>query len=253
MYLLYMDESGSTGTDYDNKQQPIFSLAGVCVEDYKWHEIDNKFEKEKIKIYPEFQNNEIHAMELFNAPRSSIFNKYSWKENLVALEQIVNLIISLDITLFITTIDKQLFKKHLYNKFSTSIKLDPYLYAFGNMYYSFNESLITQNSYGIVFTDEIKSVSEGLDLIYPKLKEDNNKIIEKSLYLDSKKNNFIQIADVCALYFNKVKCIQSNYHSYNEIKTSHCLNMQQKLMRKFNTTHILNSSHTISDIDNLFK
>lgn len=77
MYLMYIDESGSTGTDYENKQQPIFSLAGICVEDCKWHEINNKFEEEKIKIYPEFKNNEIHAMELFNVHCSSIFNKYS--------------------------------------------------------------------------------------------------------------------------------------------------------------------------------
>lgn len=29
MYLMYADESGNTGTDYDNKEQPIFVLAGV--------------------------------------------------------------------------------------------------------------------------------------------------------------------------------------------------------------------------------
>lgn len=31
MYLMYADESGSTGTDYDNPQQKIFTLAGVAV------------------------------------------------------------------------------------------------------------------------------------------------------------------------------------------------------------------------------
>lgn len=253
MYLMYADESGSTGTDYDNKQQPVFSLVGVCVEDCKWHEINNKFEEEKLKIYPEFKNNEIHATELFNAPRSSVFNKYSWNENINALEKIVNLITDLDITIYNTTIDKQEFKKHISYKFCNSIKLDPYLYAFGNIYYSFNESLLDLNSYGIIFTDEIQSVSEGLELLYPKLNEDNNNIIEKSLYLDSKKNNFIQIADVCALYFNKYRCIQQQYHTYNDIKMEHCLNMYQKLLKK---TYMFPSSvnrHTADDIDNLFK
>ena len=41
------------------------------VEDCKWNKINNKFGEEKIKIYPEFKNIEIHATELFNAPMSS--------------------------------------------------------------------------------------------------------------------------------------------------------------------------------------
>lgn len=253
MYLMYVDESGSTGIDYDNKQQPIFSLAGICVEDCKWHEINNKFEEGKVKIYPEFKEYEIHATELFNAPRSSVFNKYSWTENLEALEKIVNLITNLDIKIYNTTIDKQGFKKHMSYKFSNSIKLDPYLYAFGNMYYSFNEFLLFLDSYGIIFTDEIHSVTDGLEVLYPKLKENNDNIIEKSLYLDSKKNNFIQIADVCALYFNKYRCIEQQYHTYNDIKTKHCLEMYQKILSK---TKIFPSNiikHTPDDIDDLFK
>ena len=100
MYLMYADESGNTGTDYDNKEQPIFSLAGIVVEDKNWHKINDYFETEKIKIYPEFKEYEIHATELFNAPKSSIFNKYSWESNLEALEKIVNLIISCDLKLY---------------------------------------------------------------------------------------------------------------------------------------------------------
>ena len=50
MYLMYADESGNTGTDYDNKEQPILSLAGIVVEDKKWHEINDYFEEEKNKL-----------------------------------------------------------------------------------------------------------------------------------------------------------------------------------------------------------
>lgn len=252
MYLMYADESGSTGTDYDNKQQPIFSLAGICVEDCMWHKINNEFENKKVEIYPEFKNNEIHATELFNAPRSSIYNKYSWKENLNALEKIVDLIVSFDITIHYTAIDKLDFKKHIHSKFGNSIRIDPYLFAFGNIYYSFNEDLLALNSYGLVFNDEIQSVSNGLEILYPKLRKENSRIIEKSLYLDSKKNNFIQMADVCALYFNKYRCIQKKYHKYNDIKMEHCLNMHQKLIVKAfkHPNNVLR--HTVDDIDKLF-
>ena len=50
MYLMYADESGNTGTDYDNKEQPIFVLAGVLVEDRKWHKINKLFNQRKVEI-----------------------------------------------------------------------------------------------------------------------------------------------------------------------------------------------------------
>ena len=56
MYLLYADESGNTGTDLDNKQQPIFVLAGILVNDKNWHKINNKFNKGKIEILPILEN-----------------------------------------------------------------------------------------------------------------------------------------------------------------------------------------------------
>ena len=91
----------------------------------------------------------------------------------------------------------------------------------------------------------------GLELLYPKLQEDNRNIIEKSLYLDSRKSNFIQIADICALYFNKYRCITQNYHMYNEIKAEHCINMYKKIKTKFPANNI--RKHSTESIDNLFK
>ena len=66
MELMYLDESGSTGLDLDNKNQPFFVLAGVSVSDNNWHKIKNFFETEKNKIYPDFKNFEIHTNELYN-------------------------------------------------------------------------------------------------------------------------------------------------------------------------------------------
>lgn len=41
MYLMYADESGSTGIDYDNPQQKVFTLAGLAVSDEDWYELNN--------------------------------------------------------------------------------------------------------------------------------------------------------------------------------------------------------------------
>lgn len=253
MYLLYTDESGSTGTNYDDPQQPIFSFTGICVEDCKWNEVNNKFNEEKVKIYQEFSENEIHACELFNPSKKSIYKKHSWKENLEALEKIVDLITSLDITIFNASLDKKVFKKYISNQFGSAIKIDPYLYAFGATYQKFNQFAKQNGSYGIIFSDEIKSLTDGIELLYPKLKEHNANIIESSLFLDSKKNNFIQMADVCAIYFNKYFCIAKGYHNYNDLKQNHCIKMYNKLLSKLYVAPQTSETFSLNEIDRLFK
>ena len=51
MYLMYADESGNTGSDLDNKEQPIFVLSGIFVETNKWHHINDYFNR-KTKQFP---------------------------------------------------------------------------------------------------------------------------------------------------------------------------------------------------------
>ena len=51
MKLYYADESGNTGMDLDNKEQPIFVLGSICLEDKNWHEINNYFNKRKVEMF----------------------------------------------------------------------------------------------------------------------------------------------------------------------------------------------------------
>ncbi len=225
MVLLYVDESGSTGNDLDNKTQPYFVLAGVGVLDNKWHEVNDYFEKEKIKIYPEFESLEIHTNELFNSNPKSAFYKNDWKYNFMLLEKIVELISTLNVRITHVVLNKKAYKKH----FGNNIIVDPYLYSYTTLYEQFNTSLQDANEYGIVFCDELRKMEKSLEILYPRLKVDNRNVIEKTFYLNSKKNNFIQIADVCSFYINKYNCIQRNYSTMDTFKKEHCLKMYEKI------------------------
>lgn len=77
MYVLYADEAGNTGVDYDNRQQPIFSLSGIVVDTDEWNNLNDYItEKQKI-IIPEFPDCELHATEIFNSKK--------WATGMVAL------------------------------------------------------------------------------------------------------------------------------------------------------------------------
>ena len=59
------------------------------------------------------------------------------------------------------------------------------------------------------------------------------------------------MADVCALYLNKYLCITKNYHKYNEIKTTHCLAIYEKISSLIINNMALEDC-TFTDIDNFF-
>lgn len=225
MYLMYLDESGSTGLDLENSNQPIFVLAGILINDKNWHQVNDTFEKEKIRIYPDFKNLEIHTNEIFNSNRKSAFYHNFWKDNLNIIEKLVDVITTLDITIFCTVINKKLYKK----KYGNNIIVDPYLFAFAALYEKFNDFLTRHNQYGIMFCDELKNIEKSLEILYPKLKTDNKNIIEKTFYLDSKKNNFIQIADLCSFYINKFYCLSRNLTNMDPFKKEHCLKMYEEI------------------------
>ena len=227
MELFYLDESGSTGLDLDNKTQPVFVLASVQVTDKNWHSVNDYFEEEKQKIYPDFKNVEIHTNELYNSNPKSYFHKNEWKYNFQILENIVELISSLNIKVHFSYVVKKIYKKH----FGNNIIVDPYLYSFAVTYKKINDYLSKQNSYGIIFCDELKSMENSLEILYPNLKKDNKNIIERTFYLDSKKNNYIQIADVFSFYANKYLTICCNNSTMDEFKKNHCIKMFTKLSK----------------------
>lgn len=234
MYLIYADESGNTGIDYDNKEQPIFVLAGVLVQDINWHKINKKFNENKIKILPILENHEIHTNELFNSSKKSIFNQYDWKNNFKTLESLVDSIIKLDIQIQFVAIDKKFFKKSINDTFKNTIKIDPYIYSFGILYDNISDVLTKHNNKGIIFLDNILTIPSTLHNIYPILSKDNNTMIEEAMFLNSKNSNFIQIADIFAFYIEKFYSINNGYKKYSTIKEEHCLKMYKKLKKLIN-------------------
>lgn len=238
MYLMYADESGSTGTDYDNPQQKIFTLAGVAVPESDWYILNNEIQKRKYEISHDLVKYEIHANEIFqgskNPKKGYDFRKNSVDENLRILEKLVDMIVEFNVPIFSVVIHKQNFKKFIAKTHGNSIKIDPYLYAFSFLSIDFNNYLINKNENGMILLDENNNIVDSLENLYSKLSFDNfendtNNIIENALFLESKKNNFIQLADLCNFYINKYCTIKWFSPLKNNKKNEHCIKMYKKL------------------------
>lgn len=173
MYLLYADESGNTGTDLDNKQQPIFVLCGLAVKSDDWYNINYMFQKRKEEICPDLKSSEIHTTDIFSASKNKSkgydFRKYSLEEDLHILEQLVNFVVDMKFPIFATGILKSNFKKFIARELGSSIKIDPYLLSFINLSNGYNNFLIENKSNGIIFLDEVREKVKDIDILYDKL------------------------------------------------------------------------------------
>ena len=131
MFILYLDESGNTGTDYDNPTQKIFTLAGLALNDKDWYDLNYKIQREKEMISPDLVNYEIHTNDIFQSSRNIAkgydFRKNTIEYNLNMLEKLVDLVVDLNLPIFCVVIDKQKFKKFITKVHGSSIKIDPYL------------------------------------------------------------------------------------------------------------------------------
>lgn len=237
MYLMYADESGNTGTDLDNKQQPIFVLAGILVNENNWHEINSYFNTEKIKIWNLFETNEIHTADIFSPRRKSVFRQENWQKNLEILNRLVDLILKLDITAMFIAIDKKDFKKSINAIFKNALKIDPYIYSFGLLYDNISEQLYRINNKGIIFLDDILTIPSQLHNIYPILSKNNCTMIEEAIFVKSNCTNFIQIADIFAFYIEKYFSITKGYKKYGDLKDNHCIEIYNKLSKKINSVN----------------
>ena len=234
MKLLYLDESGNTGTDLDNKNQPIFVLGGFLVDHTKWHNINHYFNTEKIKICNHFEKHEIHTNEIFNPSHKSVFHIENWKENFITLDNLINLILELDLQFQYIAIDKKTFKIFTKKQFGHYLKVDPYIYSFCMLYKFMSEYLESQKEKGIIFLDELINVPEYLNTIYPQISINDTSIIEQALFLKSKDTNFIQIADIFSFYVCQYLNITKGYKKYSKFKSNHCINNYNKLLTKTN-------------------
>lgn len=239
MKLYYADESGNTGIDLDNKEQPIFVLGSICLEDKNWHEINNYFNKRKVEIFEKFKDIEIHTNEIFSPPRKSIFHIKNWHDNLKILDNLVDLVMELDIEFNFIAIDKKNFKLDLQQKYGNFVKIDPYIFGFTTLYNEFSNELEKDNSKGIIFLDEILDIPQTLNKLYPELSKNNNSIIEQALFLKSKDTNFIQIADIFSFYVSQYLNISKGYKKCSAFKEKHCTDNYNKLITKTNKKYLL--------------
>lgn len=211
MNLIYIDESGNTGLNLKDKQQPVFLLAAIVVHSSKWFPMEKEFNS----IIQEFFGNclpkELHAIDLRG--RKKEFGNLPEGHNLIIRDRMLQLLIDYEIPLIYRSINKIKFERFCEDSYGPGIKISPYIMALPFVCMEVNALLQEKGSseLGMLIFDEQKESFNDAEKSIKTLRLDSKSvlkttnIIEKGFFVDSKKSFALQLADFAALFARKLE------------------------------------------------
>jgi hypothetical protein len=130
LHLIYLDESGNTGSNLLESQQPIFVLAALLVPEGDWLllETDLQAAIEKFFPGPRSDNFEIHANELIN-PRG-FFRLFPIQHRLEFCRTWMGLAEKHELKVIYRAIAKKRYARWLLESFGAGVVINPHVAAF---------------------------------------------------------------------------------------------------------------------------
>ena len=212
MQLIYFDESGNSGRNLADPQQPVFVLGALIVPDQKWNEVEMAIAK---VVEPESKrvgrdDFEIHATDLRNA--TGIFRGVPLKARLELRDSLLRVAANHELKLVYRAITKKRYARWLERTYGSGVIINPQIAAFPLVLQIVNNYLQTlgKNELGILICDENREVVRDIERSVKLLRADPgvlklDRIIEKGFFIDSRKSLVLQLADLCTYQVRKLE------------------------------------------------
>lgn len=222
MHFFYLDESGDTGANLQDGQQPIFVLAGLSVSDKKWNNTKERLDR---IISDYFNGNvpqgfEVHSNELLSPDGEGPFDGHTSEDRLQLVQDLLGLINELGHHVHFFALEKE----SLVNPecaFETVYDSNhPYLLAFDYLISYMNwhvKENLGQSARCMIVMDEKEEHHDSVEAIIQnrRFEVPNSQkvkwIVEFSYPIDSRKNPMIQLSDLVALCIRRFLEIEKGY------------------------------------------
>jgi len=214
MHFLYIDETGDTGQDLLNAQQPIFVMGGLSVSDEKWNPTQQKF----VSIINDYFKGavpvgfELHTHELLSPNGDGPFTGHNRNDrNQLALD-ILNILVDHSHNVHAIAFSKPAIQA---NTCKITLAFDPkcaYLLGFDYLITQFNDHVkrnLGSSARGLMILDKKLEHHENIETIlhdrrFLTVATHRVKwVVEFSYPIDSTKNPMIQIADLVIFCIRK--------------------------------------------------
>lgn len=208
MILIYIDETGDTGTNFKDPQQPVFVLGAMLVEEEGWQILEKIFESTIQKFFKNEipENFELHTMDLIG--RRGFFKGFSLEETCSLRDELFNIIERFNLPIIYRKVDKKKYDTFCQEHYGEGIKINPYIMALPFICLTADEILKDKEQQGILIFDQHKE-SINIENSLKTLRLDlgstlkTKRLIEKGFFVDSSKSYPIQLIDFILYYIRK--------------------------------------------------
>lgn len=206
MHLIYLDESGNSGGNLSDSDQPVFVLCALIVPELQWQSLEAALVT-AIETYwppPREDEFEIHASELIN-PRTATFRSATPTHRLAFMTEWLEIAARHGLKLVFRAINKQRYARWLHQKFGAGVIINPHVAALALVAQVINTHLrvLPEQPLGIFISDENQQVARDVDKAIRLLRGVDGparltQIIEKGFFIESHKSLVLQLCDLCA-------------------------------------------------------
>jgi hypothetical protein len=210
MYLLYFDESGNSGNNLADPQQPVFVLGALVVSETSWQAVETDLES-ALRAHlntPRASDFEVHAGDLRQG--TGHFKGVPVAARLALRDQWLLVAANHRLRFIYRAITKTRYERWMKSTFGQNITINPHLAAFPLVAQVANNYLrgLSRDALGIIISDDNREVVGDIERFLKLLRAESgtlrlDRIIEKGFFIDSKKSLLIQLADLCALHARK--------------------------------------------------
>lgn len=210
MHLVYIDESGNTGLNLNDPEQPVFVLCALVVPEDNWQPMERELINALDTHLPNRPDGfEIHAKDLRNG--HGHFSGLSVSARTALRDSWLELVPKHQCRLIYRAIEKKKLQGWLHLKFGTSgIVINPYVAAFALVARVVNDYLraLPGNPRGMFISDDNKQIVSDVEKTIRALRGTEGllrltQIVEKGFFIDSKASHPLQLCDLCALSLRK--------------------------------------------------
>jgi hypothetical protein len=209
LHLVYLDESGNTGTNLNDSQQPIFLLAALIVPEPVWQPLERDLEAAIARHIPSMgDGQEVHAIDLRSGRGS--FKSISVDTRIALRDEWLQTAGKYDLKVVYRAIAKKRYQKWLHSTFGTGVVINPHVAAFPLVARVVDEHLagLPSKPLGMFISDENKETVRDVEKSIKVLRGTEgtlrlSQIVEKGFFIDSAQSRPLQLCDVCALVARK--------------------------------------------------
>ncbi len=210
MHLIYFDESGNSGTNLGDPQQPVFVLGALIVPETSWQAIESELEKalEKHLPSPRPAGFEVHAGDVRQG--TGPFKGVSVASRLALRDDWLGIAGRHQLRFIYRAITKSRYERWMKATFGNNITVNPHLAAFPLVAQVANNYLrsLSPPALGIIISDDNREVVDEIERFLKLLRATSgtlrlDRIIEKGFFIDSRTSLLIQLADLCTLHARK--------------------------------------------------